>query len=266
MSDAYELIKNKKLFLLDMDGTIYHENTLIDGAVDFIESLKNNGRNWLFMTNNSSKSASSYLKKLQNLGVPADEKNIFTSGQAAALFLSDLKKNATVYVMGTKSLQEELTKSGFDVRTEVSDDIDFLLVGYDTELTYKKLEDACALLIKDIPFYATNPDVVCPAKKGTYLPDCATMCYMLEKATGKTPFYIGKPRAEMAYTALSLFGVKKEDAVIIGDRIYTDIKCGENAKVHTVMVLSGESTRADIEKYDIHPTAITSSVKDLILK
>jgi len=257
-------LKEKTLFLLDMDGTIYHENELIDGTLDFFQTLVRQGKDYAFMTNNSSKSADAYLEKLHRLGFPAENKNILTSGQAAAVFLCKKKEHAAVYVMGTASLRRELASYGLDVRTEPDKDIDFLLVGYDTELTYKKMEDACELICRGVPFFATNPDVVCPAPNGRYLPDCATMCYCLEKATGKTPFYIGKPRPEMPLAALSVFGVDKKDAVVVGDRLYTDIKCGVNAGIDTVLVLSGESTVADIEKFGVMPTAVAESVREMI--
>lgn len=262
--NAFELTKNKKLFLLDMDGTVYHGDVPIPGATDFIKSLCRTGADYIFMTNNSSKSADAYLEKLHRLGFPAENKNILTSGQTAAVFLCKKKEHAAVYVMGTSSLRRELASYGLDVRTEPDKDIDFLLVGYDTELTYKKMEDSCELICRGVPFFATNPDVVCPAPNGRYLPDCATMCYCLEKATGKTPFYIGKPRPEMPLAALSVFGVDKKDAVVVGDRLYTDIKCGVNAGIDTVLVLSGESTVADIEKFGVMPTAVAESVREMI--
>ena len=136
-----------------------------------------------------------------------------------------------------------------EVSEDGSGDIDFVLVGYDTELEYKKLEIACDLLCNGVPFLATNPDVVCPARNKRYLPDCATICYMLEKATGKTPFYIGKPRKEMAMTAIEWKGSSVEKTAIVGDRLYTDIACGKNAGVLSILVLSGESTVDDIEKF-----------------
>ncbi|MBQ2881933.1 MAG: HAD-IIA family hydrolase [Clostridia bacterium] len=261
-----ERLQNKSLYLLDMDGTIYFENELIDGAADFLKSLRDSGRDYIFMTNNSSKSSGDYLKKLKNLNIPADESNIFTSGQATGNYLLGLKKSPRIYLVGTESLKKELISMGIEVSEDGKGDIDYVLVGYDTELTYRKLEIASGLLDDGIPFYATNPDVVCPAKNKRYLPDCATMCYMLNKATGKEPFYIGKPRKEMALSAVSYKGKKPEDAVLVGDRIYTDIACGLNAGILTVMVLSGESTVEDIEKYNIHPDIVTDSVKDLIVK
>jgi HAD superfamily hydrolase (TIGR01450 family) len=248
-----------------MDGTIYLENELIDGALDFINSLIKTGREYIFMTNNSSKSAEAYLNKLHSLNIPAGAGNIFTSGQAACIYLNELKKGAKIYTVGTKSLKDELCSHGFDVLEKPEKDTDFLLVGYDTELNYEKLTAACELMDDGVPFYATNPDIVCPAKKGRYLPDCATICYMLEKATGKTPFYIGKPRKEMAVLAAGFKKTSIDKTALVGDRLYTDIKCGLNAGIFSILVLSGESTREDIEKFKIYPDLVVDSVKDLIV-
>ncbi len=257
-------ILDKQLYLLDMDGTIYLENDLIEGAAEFIDWLRRTGRDYVFMTNNSSRSADAYLEKLARLKIPADRSNIFTSGQAACIFLNNLKPGAKIYVVGTRSLKEEIRASGFTVAEKPDTDIDFLLVGYDTELTYQKLTDACNLLYDGIPFYATNPDVVCPAQKGRYLPDCATMCYMLEKATGRTPFYIGKPRKEMALSAIQFKGGQPEKTALVGDRLYTDIQCGLNAEILSILVLSGESTVEDIEKFNVHPDVILNNVGEII--
>ena len=260
-------LADKNLYLLDMDGTIYLENDLIDGAADFINWLRDTGKDYVFLTNNSSKSADAYLEKLKRLNIPADRSNMFTSGQAACIFLNDLKPNAKLYVVGTESLKAELRANGFVVAEGPDADVDFLLVGYDTELTYQKLVDACELLTREenpVPFYATNPDWVCPAQKGKYLPDCHTMCDMLERATGKAPFYIGKPRKEMALGAIKFKGGDPAKTALVGDRLYTDVACGVNAGIASVFVLSGEGTVEDIEKYGVTPTVVLNSVKDII--
>lgn len=257
------LMQEKKLFLLDMDGTIYLDNCLLDGAMEFITYLLEHNIDYMFLTNNSSKSTDAYLQKLHRLGIPAERDNFFTSGQASCLYLQRLKPGASIYVMGTESLKAEVRSYGFTV-VETYRPVDFLLVGYDTELTYQKLTDACNLLCDGTPFYATNPDVVCPAEGGRYLPDCATMCYMLEKATGKQPFYIGKPRKEMALEAIASKHATPEQTALVGDRLYTDIQCGINAGITSVLVLSGESTLADIEKYNVHPSVIVEHIGKLL--
>ena len=256
-------IAEKTLFLLDMDGTVYFEDDLIPGAKEFIDTIIKTGRAYVFMTNNSSKSAEAYLEKLNRIGLPASVENIFTSGMASAMYIKQTFASPRVYVVGTRSLKKELDSYGIEISEDGKGRIDCLLVGYDTELEYKKLEIACDLLCNGHPFYATNPDVVCPAKNKRYLPDCATICYMLEKATGKTPFYIGKPRREMALEAIKWKGFTKDETAIVGDRIYTDIACGLNAGIYSVLVLSGESTVSDIEKYNIIPDLVLDSVADI---
>lgn len=254
-------LESKSIYLLDMDGTLYHSNTVIDGAREFVKTISKSGKNFVYMTNNSSKNANEYLAKLRRLGFEAHKKNIFTSGNAAAIYIKQNMPAAKIYVLGTNALRNELDASGINTSDT---EADCVLCGYDTELTYEKITKACEFIADGAAFLATNPDIVCPAENGRYLPDCATICNMIIQATKKEPFYIGKPRPEMPLSVLSLFKKTTDDAVIIGDRLYTDIKCGENAEITTVLVLSGESTVSDIEKYGIYPDFITKSVKDLI--
>lgn len=257
-----EKLKNKKLFLLDMDGTIYLGDKLFDGALQFLQKIKENGGRYAFMTNNSSKSRFAYIEKLKKLGIEAEEDDFITSVNATCDYLLENYKGKKIYVMGTRSFVEELLTSGIDAVTELVPGIDCFVIGYDTELTYKKLEDACYLLRNGVDFIATNPDWVCPTADG-YLPDCGAMCQMLNHATGRTPKVIGKPQPDMALTALRKYGYEKTDAVVIGDRLYTDIACGINAGIDTVFVLSGEGTVEDIEKMNIHPTCTVEGVWEI---
>ena len=149
--------------------------------------------------------------------------------------------------------------------TELSDDIDGIVMGNDNELTFKKLEDACKLLLRDIEYIATNPDWVCPTAFG-YVPDCGSVAEMLWRATGKRPHFIGKPRPEMLTLAMKKFGYSKEESVMVGDRVYTDIASGYNAGIDTVFVLSGEGTMLDAENTDTKPTYILKNVRELYEK
>ncbi len=257
-------LKNKKIYLLDMDGTIYLGNQLIKGAKELIWYFQSKHIEYVFMTNNSSKSKAEYVKKLCNLGIDAKEENVFTSGQAAALYLAKMKKSAVLYVVGTAALKKELTNFGFTILIGKEKPADFVLVGYDTELTYEKLTMACAHLCEGAGFFATNPDVVCPAEGGRFLPDCATMCDMLRAATGKEPFYIGKPRSEMPLGILKERGIAPEFAVIVGDRLYTDIACGKNACIDTVLVLSGETTAEMARSSSIKAEITVKGIWDIL--
>jgi len=253
-------LKKKKLFLLDMDGTLYLDNDLFDGVHEFLAYIKEIGGRYLFLTNNSSKSVNKYVEKMNSLGIETTAEDFLTSSQATSLFLE--KKNyKKIYVFGTDSLKEEL--SCFNITDKLEDDIDCLVMGFDTQLTFQKLEDACILLGRGVEYIATNPDYVCPTSYG-YVPDCGSVSDMLYNATKRRPLFIGKPKPEMVYLAIDKTGYSKEETVIIGDRIYTDIACGINAGIDSIMVLSGESTRADIEKYNINPTYVLGNVKEVL--
>ncbi|MBQ4527784.1 MAG: HAD-IIA family hydrolase [Clostridia bacterium] len=255
-----ENLKNKKLFLLDMDGTIYLDNDLFEATPAFLDAIKKRGGKYLFLTNNSSKSVNKYVEKLASLGINANTDDFLTSSQATSLFLKE-KNYHKIYVLGTNSLKEEL--SCFNITDKLEDDIDCLVMGFDTELTFQKLEDACILLGRGVEYIATNPDYVCPTWYG-YVPDCGSVSDMLYNATKRRPLFIGKPQPEMALIAMENTGCTKEETLIVGDRIYTDIACGINAGIDSVMVLSGESTAEDIEKYNIHPTYVLNGIEDIL--
>ena len=171
------------------------------------------------------------------------------------------KKNYNkIYALGTQSFKEQLKDGGLNITDKIEDGIDCLCMGFDTELTFKKLEDACILLRDDIDYIATNPDWVCPTWYG-YVPDCGSVSEMIYNATKKRPQFIGKPQPEMINLAMEKTGSKKEDAIIFGDRLYTDIASGFNAGISTAFVLSGEGTIEDIEKSDVKPTYIYENIK-----
>lgn len=257
-------IKKKKLFLFDMDGTIYRENTLFEGVNDLLLRISRSGR-YIFVTNNSSKSVRDYVKKLRRMGVAANEENFFTSTQAAIILLKEKFGDSLVYVQGTKSFVKELRRGGLTVTQKADEKACAVLVGFDPELTGEKLRNTCKMLTgSGLPFYATNPDFVCPVDFG-YVPDCGSMCYGIEKATGRRPVYIGKPQAMMIECAMRKFAVSKEETLLLGDRLYTDIAAGVNACVDTVCVLSGEATLNDLQTSDVKPTYVFRSVAELPL-
>ena len=256
-------LSEKKFFLLDMDGTLYLDNYLFDGTIDFLSYVKSCGGRYLFVTNNSSKSTDAYVKKLEALGIPACEDDFLTSTDATILYLQNKFTGRKFYALGTKSFVEQLVNAGIDVVTDVEEDIFGLVISNDQELSFKKLEDACKLLLNDIEYIATNPDWVCPTAFG-YVPDCGSFAEMLFRATGKKPHFIGKPRPEMLILAMEKFGYSKEESVMIGDRVYTDIASGYNAGIDTVFVLSGEGTMLDAENTDTKPTYIFDNIRQVL--
>ena len=181
------MLKDQKLFLFDMDGTLYLGNQLYSFTKELLSTIRAKGKKYLFMTNNSSKSVVDYVKKLEKLGIDATEDDFITSSQATAYYLKLRHKNDRLYVCGTNSLKEELKKHGF-VITENLDEVDCIVMGFDTELTFKKLEDVSKLLLtrESIPYIATTPDYVCPTEFGS-VPDCGSVCDMIYNATKKRP-------------------------------------------------------------------------------
>lgn len=255
---------DKKLWLLDMDGTLYLSETLFDGAADFLRFIRERGGRYLFLTNNSSRGTDAYVAKLARLGIEAAPGDFLTSADAAIRYLKNTyAPDVNYFVCGTESLKSQLRGAGLLIEDALSDDISVVLLGYDTELTYEKLENCCILLNRGCDYVATHPDMVCPTWYGS-APDCGSVIEMLFTATGRRPKIIGKPQPEMALTAMETYGCSKEETCLMGDRLYTDIACGVNAGIDTVFVLSGEGVVADIEKYGIRPTHILPNVREVL--
>ncbi|MBU5627875.1 HAD-IIA family hydrolase [Oscillibacter sp. MSJ-2] len=256
-------LSQKKLFLLDMDGTLYLDERLFDGAREFLDCVRFMGGRYLFLTNNSSRGVEAYVEKMARMGVDASPEDFLTSVDASIAYLHrQRKERSLLYVFGTESFRAQLRQAGFRVAGSRSDEVDTLLCGFDTELTFQKLEDACILLNRGVDYIATNPDWVCPTWYGS-VPDCGSVCEMLRRATGRSPKVIGKPQPEMALLAMERTGYTPEQTLLIGDRIYTDIACGLNAGVDAALVLSGESTLKTVEQSEIRPTAIYEDIREI---
>ena len=256
-------LKNIKLFLFDMDGTLYIGDKLFDFTNDLLDTIKKNGGRYMFMTNNSSKSVADYIKKLDKLGIKAEYEDFITSSQATAYYLKKHHKNAVLYVCGTASLKEELVKEGFRI-TENTEETECIVMGFDTELTFKKLHDISYMLsIRELPYIATNPDYVCPTEFGS-VPDCGSVCDMIFNSTGKRPVVIGKPQPLMPILAMEKTGYAKNETAVIGDRIYTDVKSGINAGVVSVLVMSGETDEKTLNTSEDKPDFVLESGKELL--
>ena len=255
-------LSEKRLFLLDMDGTIYLDEDLFDGTVDFLNYVKTIGGRYLFLTNNSSRSVDAYVQKMARLGIATTKEDFLTSVDATILYLQANHPGALCYASGTETFKEQLRQGGIRVTDQLEDGIDILLCGFDTELTFQKLEDSCILLNRGVEFIATNPDWVCPTWYG-YVPDCGSVCQMLTTATGRKPRFIGKPQPEMALLAMERFGYEKNQTMMIGDRLYTDIASGINAGIDACFVLSGEGTMEDLKTSEVQPTMIYDNIRAL---
>ena len=262
--DKNEILRSKNLFLFDMDGTLYLGNRLYHFTIDLLKTIKETDRRYLFMTNNSSKSVEDYVEKLAKLGIPSTREDFITSSQATAYYLKEHHKDQTLYVCGTQSLKKELQMEGFAV-TENIDEVDCIVMGFDTELTFQKLHDVSYLLLTrdDIPYIATNPDYVCPTEFGS-VPDCGSICDMIFNATGKRPVVIGKPSPLMPLLAMNAHGYTKEETAVVGDRIYTDVKSGLNAGITGILVLSGETTREILDASEDKPHLVLEDAGEIL--
>ena len=245
-----------RLFLLDMDGTVYLGSRLLPGSLDFLRYLGETGRDHLFLTNNSSRNAQYYAQKLTKLGWPAQPGEILTSGEATALYLGGLKPAARIYLLGTPDLETEFAAHGFVLTDE---NPDYVVLGFDMTLTYDKLVRACDLVRGGVPFIATHPDLNCPTETG-YIPDCGAMTALITASTGVTPKVIGKPNREIIDAMFRKKPVRRDQVAMVGDRLYTDIVMGHNAGVTSVLVLSGEAKEADISAAPVKPDHVAGGL------
>ncbi|MBE6709367.1 MAG: HAD-IIA family hydrolase [Ruminococcaceae bacterium] len=257
-------LKDIRLFLFDMDGTLYIGDRLFPFTKELLRTIRDIGGRYLFVTNNSAKSVKDYVTKLGRLGIDAAEEDFMTSSQATAFYLAGHHRGDRLYVCGTNSLKDELRREGFEV-TEDIENTDCIVMGNDTELTFKKLYDISKLLLtrEDIPYIATNPDYVCPTEFGS-VPDCGSVCDMLYNVSKRRPLVIGKPEALMAKLAMEKTGYTESETAVIGDRIYTDIKSGINAGCTTILVMSGETTADILEASPDKPDFVMEDAGELL--
>ena len=256
-------LREIRLFLFDMDGTLYLGDRLFPFTKELLQTIRQTGADYLFTTNNSSKSPADYVKKLARLGIESCEDDFYTSSQAMGHYLKRHHPGKTLYVCGTESLKTQLRRDGFTV-TEDPEETECIVMGFDTELTFRKLEDVSRMLAtRSLPYLATNPDLVCPTEFGS-VPDCGSVCKMIENATGKTPVVIGKPQKLMVELAMAKMGVDKAHAAMVGDRIYTDIKSGLAAGILSILVMSGETTEEILAASPDKPDLVLSDAGEIL--
>ena len=245
---------------LDLDGTIYLGGEPIEGALDFLERLKQRGIRRFFLSNNSSKSVSQYLEKLTSMGIPATEQDILLSTHD---LLSWLKKEGITetYLVGTEGMREMLEDDGIRTRAQSPQ---YVVLGYDTEINYEKLSTASIHLHRGVPMVASHPDIVCPSPDGG-LPDTGAYIDLFEATTGVRPIHIcGKPNPGMILHKIVELGLRPDNCAMVGDRLYTDIEMAERSGVHGILVLSGEATMSDASDATQKPSLIVDSVASLL--
>ncbi len=260
-----EMLKEKKLFLFDIDGTLAVGSTLYSDSAQLLQYIADIGGQAYFITNNSTKSNEDYVRKFQaDFGLVTTPDQFITSGYMTLRFLMENYKSDKIYVMGTQSFIHELRGNGLQITEDVENDLACVVVAYDSELSYAKLTKVCQILEQqDIPFYGTNPDLRCPIDFG-FIPDCGAICNMVTATTDKQPIYLGKPSEAVVQLALERSGFTKEETLVVGDRLYTDIACGINGDVDTCVLFTGEAKPSDLVDTVFQPTYSFQTVGDLL--
>lgn len=251
--------KNKKLVFLDLDGTIYIGDQLIQGAKKFLKHLSSAGIHYYFLSNNSSRSKLDYVEKLWHLGIDITTERIILSTDGVLDFLITHNIKET-YVLGTSSMIDMFERAG--IRSD-STSPQYVVLGFDTELVYEKLRKAALFLQKDVPLLATHPDLVCPTPEGL-IPDTGSMLALFEKATGKKAAKIfGKPNIEMVQHVINKHKVTGREMAMIGDRIYTDMELAKRLKCDFFLVLSGETSAKEAGRLREKPALIAQNIGEI---
>jgi HAD superfamily hydrolase (TIGR01450 family) len=262
---ALERLRQIRCFLFDMDGTINLGQELIPGMEGFFGKLLAAGRRFYLVTNNSSQDHAHYVRKMNRMGVPVQERDILISTDAMIQYLDDIHPGARLFVLGTPALKGLLRQAGFHLTTTLEEGADYVLVGFDQTLTYETLTIACRLIDRGVPYVATHPDVRCPIEGGEFIPDTGSFLACIRTATGKEPDVItGKPYGYMVDTVQKRTGFRKDEIAMVGDRLTTDIAFGTDNGILSVLVLTGEATLADVEQGPVKPDVILPHAKELL--
>jgi HAD superfamily hydrolase (TIGR01450 family) len=244
--------------LLDMDGTFYLGERLLPGAAAFLAQLRRSSEPFVFLTNNTSQNRDHYLAKLRRLGIHISEEEIFTAGEASALWLQERAPRCKVFLAGTPALAHVFVAHGFRLTQEAPD---WIVLGFDTTLTYERLWKLCDHVRAGVPYLATHPDFNCPTDGG-FMPDIGAMIAFVEASTGRRPdVVIGKPHAPIVEALARKTGVPVESMCMVGDRLYTDIALGAHG-VMTVLVLSGETSREDLKASPYVPDLVVQDLAE----
>ena len=250
-----------KAVFLDLDGTIYLGDSLIDGALDFLGRLEERGIKRYFLSNNSSKSVEQYVEKLRDLGIDADKEEVLLSTHDLISWLSK-KEVTSTFLVGTEGMRSMLEEGGIETSSEQPE---FVVLGYDTEISYEKLATASIHLHEGVQLVASHPDMVCPSPRGG-LPDTGAYMSLFKATTGVGPVHVcGKPNKGMILHKVEDLGLKPSECCMVGDRLYTDIEMADRAGVYGILVLSGEASIDDVEEGELRPSLVVDSVAELLV-
>ena len=254
-------LSDVKCFLLDMDGTFYLGNQLLEGSLDFIEKLRATGREFMFLTNNSSHSAQFYVQKLARMGLEIDRRHILTSGEATCEKLHELYPGKRAFVLGNEFLVEEFAEAGIAVDNE---NPEIVVIGFDTTLDYKKMTAVCDFVRAGLPYIATHPDFNCPVEHG-FIPDIGAIMAFIEASTGRRPeLVVGKPNIGIVQAAQRRTGRRIDEMAMVGDRLYTDIETGLRSGMLSILVMTGETTEATLAASPTRPDLKFGRLSDMI--
>lgn len=260
MKEDIEKIKSKKGFIIDMDGVIYHGNVLLPGVTDFVAWLESTQKNYLFLTNSPERTPKELHEKLKRLGINVKEEHFYTSALATAYFLASQNPNGSAYIIGDAGLIHALYSVGYTVNNV---NPDYVVVGDPRSYNFEKIEQAINLVLKGAKLIGTNSDISGPVEKGI-VPSTKALIAPIEIVTGKDAYFVGKPNPLMMRSALKRLGIKREDAIVIGDRMDTDVICGLESEIDTLLVLSGITAKDDIDNFPYRPKYVLNGVIDLI--
>ena len=259
MTQDLKMLREKKAFICDMDGVIYHGNRIIPGVEDFINWINKNDKQFLFLTNSSERSPRELAQKLSRMGLKVDESHFYTSALATASFLASQCKGGSVYVIGEPGLTFALYEAGFSMN-DVNPD--YVVFGETRSLNYEKIEKAVRLVMNGAKLIGTNSDLTAPSETGI-IPATRALVSPIEMTTGKSAYYVGKPNPLMMRHALKKLGCHRVDAAIIGDRMDTDIVAGIESELDTVLVLSGVSSLETVDKFPYRPKYVLRNVGEI---
>ena len=245
MDNVVENIKSKSGFIIDMDGVIYHGNRLLPGVTEFLSWLEDSGKKYLFLTNSSERTPRELHEKMERLGINVGEDHFYTSALATASFLANQKPNGSAFIIGDAGLIHAMYSVGYTVNNV---NPDYVVVGDTHSYNFEKIEQAVNLVLKGAKLIGTNPDISGPVEDGI-TPSTKALMAPIEIASGKKAYYVGKPNPLMMRIALKRLGVKREDAIVIGDRMDTDVRCGLESEIDTLLVLSGITDRKGIDQF-----------------
>ena len=259
--DKDNIIAGTECFALDMDGTIYLGDKWIDGAQDFLEAVEKAGKDYIFLTNNSSKNPAVYVEKLHRMGLDITENKVITSGQATISYLKRVFPGRSVFLLGNEMLKDEFREAGIEL-TEENPEV--VVTAFDTTLDYVKMCRVCDYVRAGLPYIQTHPDYNCPTETG-FIPDAGAIQAFIKASAFRDPDrIIGKPYSDIVDYMIERTGADRMHTAMIGDRLYTDVAAGVNNGLHGILVLSGEAGLGDIDESDVKPELIFDSLKEMI--